>query len=140
MEWYEIAIVGTTIALFCASMYQAHLVRSEIKLSHKPVLAFRLDFSKNRINLRCENIGSGLAKDIKLVIKTSGDTGLKPEYKFSINGMAKNDHIIISDWQEPSCSGIGAYAFDCVISGSCKDIFNNTHNIHEKLDFELGVS
>ena len=124
MEWYEIAIVGTAIALFCVSMYQAQLVRSEIKLSHKPVLAFHLDFGRNRINLRCENIGSGLAKDIKLVIKTSGAESLKPEYKFSTNGLAKNDRIIINDWQKLNWSGVGAYTFDCVISGSCKDIFN----------------
>lgn len=139
VEWYEIAIVLTTISLFIASMYQARLIKSENKLSAKPVFSFSLNFSNNRKNLLCTNIGNGLAKDIEFVIKVKEEIDLKPEIKIYINGLAKGDTYLINNWQNYSSSGVGAYDFNCGIIGSCKDIFNDSHKIDEKLHFNTEI-
>ena len=69
MDWYEVAIVLGTLALFLASMWQGSLIRKEQKLSAKPVLAFSVMQNGHRMNLCCTNIGNGLAKHIEFVVK-----------------------------------------------------------------------
>ena len=113
---------------------------SDEKGSEKPVFAFSLRFGGNRLNLDCQNIGNGLAKDIELTIKTKGEPSLHPELKVNRSGLGNGDHFIINNWQMHGWVGIGAYQFDCEILGSCKDIFGNTHLINEKLHFDNNPS
>lgn len=137
MEWYEIAIVLVTISLFIAGMYQASLIRSNVRLSQRLVLSFTLDFYRNRLNLNCQNIGNGLAKNIEFVVKTEGEQSLESELKITRNGLAREDSFLINNWQKSNWTGVpGYYDFECEISGTCKDIFGDEHEYHEKLHFD----
>ncbi len=71
----------------------------EKKLSQKPVLSFSLNFTNDRLNLECVNIGNDLAEDIKFTIKTKKGA-IKPELKITHNGLTKGDSFLINNWQK----------------------------------------
>ena len=136
MNTFEAALISVTLAMFGASLYQAYLIRREHKLAQKPVLSFSLSFTNDRLNLRVTNIGNGLAKDIDLIISSSGEDSLHSKLPVQINGLGKNDCLRINDWQKSDHVGISLYEFDCSITGTCRDIFKDTHKINEQLHFE----
>lgn len=130
MEPFELSLIFVTIALFGASMYQAHLMRSEKKLSQKPFLSSSLDWSRNKISLKITNIGNGLAKDIDLVISSSGTSSLHSKLDVRFHGLAKDRSYVINDWQKDNFVGISSGAFDYTVTGTCRDIFNDSHKIN----------
>ena len=109
------------------------------KWSEKPVFAFSLSFVGDRLNLNCKNIGNGLAKNIELIIKTKGNPSLKPELKITHSGLGKGDHFLINNWQMHGWVGVGYYDFDCEISGTYQDIFEENHSINEKMHFKSDI-